>query len=207
MPLSVALTHRTTYRYDRLVTLGPQTDPAAPGAALRARRFSLLAEGRTASRISSTGSRTRRATTWPAWCSPSGSRISTSTVDLVADMATINPFDFFLEPEAETLPVHLRPGAGTGTRAVPPDRAGRAALPALLDADAARRTAHRSTMLVALNRRGAEPRRLHRAHGARRQTPRGNAGGRPGLLPRFRLAAGAGCCAISASPRASSPAI
>ena len=25
MPLSVALTHRTTYRYDRAVTLGPQT--------------------------------------------------------------------------------------------------------------------------------------------------------------------------------------
>ena len=34
MAMDVALRHRTAYRYDRLVQLGPQIDPAAAGAAL-----------------------------------------------------------------------------------------------------------------------------------------------------------------------------
>ena len=66
MTLHVALTHKTEYRYDRL-TLGAAGDPAAAGAALPHADPALFADGRARASTSSTGSRTRSATTWRAW--------------------------------------------------------------------------------------------------------------------------------------------
>ena len=104
MALHVALTHETHYRYDRWIGMGPQVDPAAAGAALPDAHPQLLADGGAEDPLRQLAAGPVRQLPRPRRASRSRPSSFSVTVDLVADMAVINPFDFFVEESAEEWP-------------------------------------------------------------------------------------------------------
>ena len=108
MSIHVALYHKTHYRYDRLVNLGPQVVRLRPAPHAR-------------TRILSYSLKISPEKHFINWAQDPQSNYQARLVfdqptkefcvevDLVAEMAVLNPFDFFLEPDAEKFPFEYDP--------------------------------------------------------------------------------------------------
>src|SRR5262245_39406676 len=115
MSIRVALNHRTGYSYDRPVILSPQVVRLRPAPHCR-------------TRVVSYSFKVAPSTHFLNWQQdphgnflarlvfPEATREFTLEVDLVAEMTVINPFDFFLEPSADSYPFQYEEWLGSELR-------------------------------------------------------------------------------------------
>jgi len=102
MSIHAALHHVTLYRYDRLVELGPQVIRLRPAPHCRSHIVAYSLKVEPAHFIN--WQQDPFANYQARLVFPEKTIEFKVTVDLVVEMSVYNPFDFFLEPHAETFP-------------------------------------------------------------------------------------------------------
>ncbi len=103
MAIHVKLNHKTHYKYDRPVSLGPQIVRLRPAPHARTRILSYSLKISPEKHFIN-WQQDPQANYLARLVFPEKAREFSVEVDVVAEMAVLNPFDFFLEPEAERFP-------------------------------------------------------------------------------------------------------
>ncbi len=110
MSIHVALNHITHYRYDRPVSLAPQIVRLRPAPHSRTRILSYSMRVQPAEHFIN-WQQDPQSNYLARLVFPEKTRELRIEIDLVAEMAVHNPFDFFLEPAAENFPFAYAPEA------------------------------------------------------------------------------------------------
>ncbi|MCA9524096.1 MAG: transglutaminase family protein [Myxococcales bacterium] len=103
MAIRVGITHQTQYHYDRPINLGPQIVRLRPAPHYRNPIVGYSLTVRPSEHFVN-WQQDPNGNYLARYVFPAKTRELSLTVDLVADLEVINPFDFFLEPESERFP-------------------------------------------------------------------------------------------------------
>ena len=200
LSIHVALNHVTQYRYDRLVSLGPQSVRLRPAPHCRTRILGYSLSVQPAKHFIN-WQQDPEANYLARLTFPEKTRELRIEVDLVAEMSVFNPFDFFLEPYAQQFPFNYEAGEARELAPYLTQLPGHTARWRLTWSRFRASTVATVDFLVDLNMRLSRDIRYLIRMEPGVQTPEDDAGERIRIVPRLELAVGT----VAAAPGARNP--